>query len=206
MRNQNTRTLAQLAILIALLAVLTFTPIGFIMVPPVSITLMHIPVIVGAMLMGPKQGGVLGLAFGLFSMIKASTAAASPVDMAFSPFLSGEPVASLVLCLLPRVLLGVVAGLLYGLLSRKMKGDAPAMAVTAVVSSFFHTAAVMGLLWVVPGAALEEHHHDGGQRQQPVGGVGRRHFGYSRVQSGEADIKGILTRMGNSRGAAIPRP
>ena len=56
MRNQNTRTLAQLAILIALLAVLTFTPIGFIMVPPVSITLMHIPVIVGAMLMGPKQG------------------------------------------------------------------------------------------------------------------------------------------------------
>ena len=149
MRNQNTRTLAQLAILIALLAVLTFTPIGFIMVPPVSITLMHIPVIVGAMLMGPKQGGVLGLAFGLFSMIKASTAAASPVDMAFSPVLSGEPVASLVLCLLPRVLLGVVAGLLYGLLSRKMKGDAPAMAVTAVVSSFFHTAAVMGLLWVL---------------------------------------------------------
>ena len=50
MRNTNQKTLrlAQLAILIALEAVLTFTPLGFIMVPPISITLMHIPVIVGA--------------------------------------------------------------------------------------------------------------------------------------------------------------
>ena len=191
MRNQNTRTLAQLAILIALLAVLTFTPIGFIMVPPVSITLMHIPVIVGAMLMGPKQGGVLGLAFGLFSMIKASTAAASPVDMAFSPFLSGEPVASLVL---------------WPAQPKDERGCTGYGGHRSGVLLLPHSGGDGAALGVVPGAALEEHHHDGGQRQQPVGGVGRRHFGYSRVQSGEADIKGILTRMGNSRGAAIPRP
>lgn len=99
MRNTNQKTLrlAQLAILIALEAVLTFTPLGFIMVPPISITLMHIPVIVGAVLMGPVDGGILGLSFGVFSMIKASTAAASPADMAFSPFLSGEPVSSIVM-------------------------------------------------------------------------------------------------------------
>ena len=79
MRNTSKQTLrlAQLAILIALEAVLTFTPLGFIMVPPISITLMHIPVIVGAVLMGPVDGGILGHSFGVISMIKASTAAAS---------------------------------------------------------------------------------------------------------------------------------
>ncbi len=52
--------LTQLTLLIALLAVLTFTPIGFIQIPPVAITILHIPVIVGAVVMGPKYGGILG--------------------------------------------------------------------------------------------------------------------------------------------------
>lgn len=141
-----TRRLTQLAILIALEAVLTFTPLGFIMVPPISITLLHIPVIVGAILMGPSAGGILGLAFGLFSMIKASTAAASPADMAFSPFLSGSPLASVVMCILPRVLLGVIAGGLYLLLSRKVKAEAVTMGISAVAATFLHSMMVLGLL------------------------------------------------------------
>lgn len=151
MTNTHAKTLklAQMAILIALLAVLTFTPLGFIMVPPVSITLMHIPVIIGAVMMGPVEGGILGLAFGIFSMIKATIAGVSPVDMAFSPFLSTSPVSSVILCILPRVLLGVVAGLLYALLKKWMKKDVPATGAAAVLASFCHTALVMGLLWVL---------------------------------------------------------
>jgi uncharacterized membrane protein len=138
--------MVQLAILIALEAVLTFTSLGFIMIPPISITLLHIPVIIGAILMGPSAGGILGLAFGLFSMLKASTAAASPADMAFSPFLSGSPLSSVVMCILPRVLLGVIAGGLYLLLSRKVKGDAVSMGVSAVAATFLHSMMVLGLL------------------------------------------------------------
>ena len=141
-----TRRMVQLAILIALEAVLTFTSLGFIMIPPISITLLHIPVIIGAILMGPSAGGILGLAFGLFSMLKASTAAASPADMAFSPFLSGSPLSSVVMCILPRVLLGVIAGGLYLLLSRKVKGDAVSMGVSAVAATFLHSMMVLGLL------------------------------------------------------------
>ena len=141
-----TRRMVQLAILIALKAVLTFTSLGFIMIPPISITLLHIPVIIGAILMGPSAGGILGLAFGLFSMLKASTAAASPADMAFSPFLSGSPLSSVVMCILPRVLLGVIAGGLYLLLSRKVKGDAVSMGVSAVAATFLHSMMVLGLL------------------------------------------------------------
>ena len=141
-----TRRMVQLAILIALEAVLTFTSLGFIMIPPISITLLHIPVIIGAILMGPSAGGILGLAFGLFSMLKASTAAASPADMAFSTFLSGSPLSSVVMCILPRVLLGVIAGGLYLLLSRKVKGDAVSMGVSAVAATFLHSMMVLGLL------------------------------------------------------------
>ncbi len=141
-----TRELVQLSLLIALEAVLAFTPLGFIMIPPISITLLHIPVIIGAILMGPSAGGILGLAFGLFSMLKASTAAASPADMAFSPFLSGSPLSSVVMCILPRVLLGVIAGGLYLLLSRKVKGDAVSMGVSAVAATFLHSMMVLGLL------------------------------------------------------------
>ena len=44
---RRTTRLTQLSLLAALLAVLGFTPIGFIIIPPVSITLMHIPVKIG---------------------------------------------------------------------------------------------------------------------------------------------------------------
>ena len=100
--------LAQLAMLIAIQAILTFTPLGFIMIPPISITIMHIPVIIGAVTMGPLFGGILGASFGVMSMLKATFAAASPADIIFSPFISGTPVQSLILCVVPRILLGVI--------------------------------------------------------------------------------------------------
>lgn len=141
-----TARLVQMAILIALLAVMTYTPIGFILVPPVSITLMHIPVIVGSIVMGPLYGGILGLAFGVLSMIKATTAAVAVTDMAFSPFLSGSPVASIILCLAPRILLGVIAGGLYQLLSKHLKKDTVSTGISAVVATACHTVMVLGCL------------------------------------------------------------
>lgn len=140
--------MAQMAILIALLAIMTYTPIGFLQIAIIAITLMHIPVIIGSVMMGPLCGGILGLAFGVLSMIKASTSAVSIVDMAFSPFLSGNPIASIIMCLVPRILLGVIAGLLYQWLSKKMESDVAAIAISAVVATFCHTIMVMGMLWL----------------------------------------------------------
>ena len=69
--NKKTAQMTQLTLLIAILVVLTFTPLGFIQIPPVAITILHIPVIIGAIAMGPVCGGILGLAFGVLSMLKA---------------------------------------------------------------------------------------------------------------------------------------
>ena len=115
----------------------------------VSITIMHIPVIVGGIVMGPMYGGILGLVFGLLSMYKATTAATSVVDQAFSPFLSGAPVQSIIMCIVPRVLLGVVAALLFRALEKRIKSKGLAIAISAAVASVMHTVLVLGCLWAL---------------------------------------------------------
>ena len=142
-----TRELVQLSLLVALEAVLAFTPLGFIMIPPISITIMHIPVIIGAILMGPTKGGILGGAFGLLAMVKATFFAASPADILFSPFLSGAPVQSLVMCVLPRILLGVFAALLFRLFRRLTK-EALAIGLAAVLATVLHSLMVLGSMWL----------------------------------------------------------
>ena len=136
-----------LAMLIALQAILAFTPIGFIMIPPmISITLMHIPVIIGAVILGPTCGGILGFSFGLMSMIKATTSA-SYGDLIFSQFVSPNPVASIIMCFVPRILLGVIAGFLFILLRKKWGKDILAIGISAAVASLFHTISVLTLMW-----------------------------------------------------------
>ena len=66
-RNPKIRQMVQLAILTALLLVLAFTPIGYLRLGPFSITFMPVPVVIGAILLGPGGGAFLGLVFGLTS-------------------------------------------------------------------------------------------------------------------------------------------
>jgi len=61
-----------LSLLVSLLLILAYTPLGFINIPPVSITTMHIPVIIGSIMLGPIYGAILGFSFDLISLIKAS--------------------------------------------------------------------------------------------------------------------------------------
>lgn len=142
------RRLTQLSLLIALLAVLALTPLGFIMIPPVSITIMHIPVIIGAVLLGPLDGGILGGAFGVMSMLKATFSAASPVDIMFSPFISGKPLQSLVMCIVPRILLGVIAGCVFLAFRKAGKQGPVSMGISAGVAALSHSLLVLGCLWL----------------------------------------------------------
>lgn len=94
-------------------AVLGMTPLGFIPVGPTRATIMHLPVIIGAIMEGPIVGGLVGLIFGLFSMFQAVTNP-TPVSFVFlNPLVS----------LLPRVLIGItsyyVHRLVKGLANKK---------------------------------------------------------------------------------------
>ena len=148
----DTRRMASLAMLCGILLVMGMTGIGFIPLPLIKATTMHIPVILGAILLGPKAGGILGGLFG-FCSIWANTTAPGLMAFAFSPFMSNDgligALKSLWIAMGCRILLGLVAGWLWkGLKMLKVK-DVTALPVTAVIATLFHTVSVMGSIYVL---------------------------------------------------------
>lgn len=147
-----TQYMATLGMLCALLLVMGMTGIGFIPLPVIKATTMHIPVILGAILLGPAAGGVLGGVFGLCS-IWANTTTPSLLSFAFSPFMSTEGLPgvlkSLWIALGCRILLGVIAGWLWRLMKKITKQDYIALPVTAFLSTLCHTVLVMGSIYVL---------------------------------------------------------
>ena len=69
-RTKQVQSLAILAMFTAIIFLLTFTPLGLIDLPVIKATVLHVPVIIGSILLGPKKGAFLGGMFGLSSMIK----------------------------------------------------------------------------------------------------------------------------------------
>lgn len=147
---RDTRYMATLAMLSGVLTVMGMTGIGFIPLPVIKATTMHIPVILGAILLGPGAGAVLGGVFGLCSMW-VNTVSPGIISFAFSPFLSQEGLLgaakALWIALGCRILLGLLAGWLWKLL--KKLPSLAGMAVTAAVSSIGHTVLVMGSIYLL---------------------------------------------------------
>ena len=96
--------------LMAVELLMSFTSLGYIHIPPISITIVYLPILVAGCLLGPGQSVALGFVFGLTSMYKASASYVLPADAVFSPFLSGAPVNSLLLSVGTRLLFGLAIG------------------------------------------------------------------------------------------------
>ncbi len=155
-KKMDIRLLAQMALLTAIMLVMAFTPLGYIPLGFMNATTMHIPVIIGACLLGPKMGGVLGGLFGLTSVFKA-TIQPNITSFVFTPFYSLNPQFhgsgwSLVVAILPRVLIGVVAGLVFQAIARGLKKQSLALVVAGFVGSLTNTIGVMGLIYLLFGA------------------------------------------------------
>lgn len=104
-----TKNLTTIGILGAIVIMLGLTPLGFIPLGVLTITSLHIPVIIAGILEGPVIGGFVGLIFGLFSIFNAMTRP-GPISFVFyNPLIS----------VLPRILIGVVTGLVYRALKNK---------------------------------------------------------------------------------------
>lgn len=151
-KHLDTRYLVSLAMMCAVLLVLGMTGIGFIQLPVIKATTMHIPVILGAILLGPGAGAVLGGVFGLCS-IWANTTAPGLLSFAFSPFMATEGLPgvlkSLWIALVCRILLGVLAGWFWKLFKKVLKKDYVALPVTAALASVCHTILVMGSIYIL---------------------------------------------------------
>lgn len=111
----NTRTLVRLALLIAIIIVMEVTNIGYIKTPTgLEMTLMPVPVIVGAIILGPACGAILGCVFGLTSFIQCFG------KSAFGAVLLGiNPVYTFIVCVVTRTLMGWFCGLIFKALNEE---------------------------------------------------------------------------------------
>lgn len=154
-KKMDVRLMAQIALLAAIMIVMAFTPLGYIPLPFMNATTMHIPVIVGACLLGPKAGGVLGGLFGITSVVKA-TIQPKITSFVFTPFYSFSPEfsgnwMSLIVAILPRILIGVVAGLVFQGLVKLIRNQTVSLAVAGILGSMTNTIGVMGLIYLLFG-------------------------------------------------------
>ena len=157
-RTRQVQSLAILAMFTAVIFLLTFTPLGLIDLPVIKATVLHVPVIIGSILLGPRKGAFLGGMFGLASLMK-NTLVPNLSSFVFSPFIPvpgldrGSPWA-LFVCFVPRILVGVSPWLVYALFrhlpgGRRAGVQTGAMALAGVVGAITNTALVMGLIGVV---------------------------------------------------------
>ena len=157
-RGYSSLGMVQTALFAALIVALSAMPfIGYIYIPIllVSITTIHIPVILGSILLGPKRGAVLGGVFGLTSLIN-NTLYPKVTSFVFSPFYEGSVaqgggIGSLVICFVPRILVGIVPYYVYKFLSRKDKRRPLALAVAGFAGSMTNTLLVMNLIYLLFG-------------------------------------------------------
>ena len=151
-QRKKTLFLTQFSVLLALEAIVCFTPLGSLPVGPMVATLMYLPVVVAAIMLGVKAGALMGFFSGLFSFIVWTFIPPSPVAFVFTPFYTvGEFQGngwSIVICFVPRILVGVVAAALYSLLSRKNVTPAISCAVSGILGSLTATLLILGGIYI----------------------------------------------------------
>lgn len=129
MKNEKTYELVLTALFTAIIVIMAFTPLGYIPLVVINATIIHIPVILGALFLGPKKGAFLGFVFGLTSFINNTIKAATASAFVFSPVLAYNVVGvsgifkSFYICFVPRILVGVVPYFVWLLIRRIVKGE-----------------------------------------------------------------------------------
>jgi uncharacterized membrane protein len=148
---KDTRWMVSVALMAAIVILLANTPLGMIQLPIIKATTVHIPVIIGAVILGPAAGAILGGVFGLCSMI-SNTTAPTLLSFAFSPFLSSDligVVKAIWISIGCRICIGVVAGWLWIALKKLKVNSWVALPITGFVGSMTNTILVMGSIYVL---------------------------------------------------------
>ena len=133
------RKLVLIAMLSGISIFLGVSGLGFIKLPAFNLTIMHLPVIIGAILEGPAVGAAVGLMFGLFSMYQAITAPTLTSFVLLNPIIS----------LLPRILIGIVAYYSYKVIYKVLKKQKISIGVAAILATLTNTVGVLGLTYVL---------------------------------------------------------
>lgn len=152
-RKLDVRRMTVIAMLSAISIIMSMTPIGYVPINPiVSLTIMHIPVIIGAIIEGPIAGAFIGFIFGATSLIRAITGPTATNFIFMNPMIS----------ILPRILIGIVSYYTYILLSKGInqllqrnegndnkKLKAIPATLTGVIGTLVNTGGVLGMTYIL---------------------------------------------------------
>jgi uncharacterized membrane protein len=151
------RDLVLTALFGAIIILLAFTPFGFIQLVIIKATIIHVPVIIGSILLGPKRGAILGGLFGLTSFL-SNLMTPTVLSFAFCPLIpvpgttGGSPLA-LIICFIPRILVGIVPYYVYQLvqklLKNNLKGEYLSLLLGGISGALTNTICVMGLIYLL---------------------------------------------------------
>ncbi len=172
MQKKDLRRMVQIALLAAIMMVMSVTPLGYIPLPFMKATIMHIPVIIGACLLGPRVGAGLGALFGVTSVVMA-TINPNITSFVFTPFYSFNEqfhgsIWSIVVAMLPRILIGVVSGYVFILVKKVIKNDTVSLMLAGISGAMTNTIGVMGLIYIFFG---EQYAIAGGKDPQLLLGI-----------------------------------
>ena len=149
-RNPKIRQMVQLAILTALLLVLALTPIGYLRLGPFSITFMPVPVVIGAILLGPGGGAFLGLVFGLTSFAQCFG-----IDPMGTTLMTINIFYTFVMTVVTRTLVGYLTALVFrgmrSLFEKLPKSDKTKPVTYAIASAagpLFNTVLFMSAMYI----------------------------------------------------------
>lgn len=138
MKNKHLLAMVKLAMLVALLMIFCFTPVGFLKIGIVEITFNMIPVVIGAIAIGPAAGAFLGALFGAASFWQCFG------QSTFGTLLFGvNPFFTVLICFVPRILAGLIPGLIFRAMTKK-KDNIAAYFVSAAVGSLTNTVLFVG--------------------------------------------------------------
>lgn len=154
--NIKTKSMVELALLIAVVLLMAFTPIGYLKInPALEITLIVVPVAVGAIILGPKAGAALGFVFGMTSFYQCFGASVFGAAL-----LQINPIFTAFVCIVPRVLEGWLTGWIFiacrrGLKLKNISYFIASLAcpflntilfMTSLVLLFYHTEYIQGFV------------------------------------------------------------
>ncbi len=141
-KRERTLYLVRLTVLAVILLILEVTGLGFIKTLGLEFTIMTVPVIVGAMILGPGAGAILGGIFGLTSFWQA-VSGKSPFG---AMLLNMNPVGAFITTVPTRILVGLLCGLFFLFLRKRLKHKTLSFTLASLSGALLNTALFMGAL------------------------------------------------------------
>ncbi len=138
---QKTKTIVQLALLVGIVLLMSFTPIGYLKLGVIELSFLTIPVVIGAVILGPNAGAFLGGVFGLSSFIQCF--GSSPFGVALMGI---NPIFTFIVCMVPRVFMGWACGMVFKGLNRANVNKTLSCSIAGLCGALLNTVGFVGLL------------------------------------------------------------